>query len=247
MRVRVKANRMKTPKSRLRWLELFLLIVGLGAIDYYVWVQVDANLYQAYEDWKFERSLHGETASVTGFIVDEHGFRRIFGLGTPPSGSMPPAPTQNPEVRAQQRFYHRDELIGRIVIPRLNVRVMIREGDDESTLRNAVGHIPSTAMPGQFGNVALAAHRDTFFRPLRNIRKNDRIIVSTLNGSYEYLVETTEIVSPSDVSVLEASAPHELTLVTCYPFYYIGSAPRRFVVHATQVAATPQPQQPIGS
>lgn len=159
----------------------------------------------------------------------------------------------NPEPSASNRSEprqgrHADDLIGRLEIPRLEIKAIIREGDDDATLRHAVGHISSTAAPGEVGNVALAAHRDTFFRPLRNIRKNDRIIVSTLDGTYEYLVQTTKIVSPSDVSVLKASAEKELTLVTCYPFYYVGSAPRRFVVHATQVGAIPQPrQQQIGS
>lgn len=244
MRVTIKQRR-----SPLLWLEYLFLLVGLAGIDYYVWVQVDSNVSQMYADWKFERSLHGENSSVPEFMVDEHGFRRIFGFGSAPSGSMPAPPAQNEggaqAFAPQLKPY---DVIGRIEIPRLKVRVMIREGDDEATLRDAVGHIPSTALPGQIGNVALAAHRDTYFRPLRNIRKNDRIVVSTLHGAYEYLVQTTQIVSPSDVSVLKASAPHELTLVTCYPFYYIGSAPRRFVVHATQIAATPQPPpQQIGS
>lgn len=237
-------------KGPLRWLEYFFLIVGLASIDYIIWINVNSQVYQVYEEWSFERALHGEHASIARFIVDPSGLRRVVGLGTAPERA--PAP-QNPvaskkEAPIAPRRRNRDELIGRLEIPRLNIRVIVREGDDEATLRHAVGHIPSTAFPGDFGNVALAAHRDTYFRPLRNIRKNDRIIVATLEGTYEYLVQSTKIVSPTDVSVLEASAPKELTLVTCYPFYYIGSAPRRFVVHATQVAATQQQRpQPIGS
>src|SRR5258708_5263154 len=94
----------------------------------------------------------------------------------------PQVPTRTP------RHFMKDELVGRLEIPRLNIRVMVHEGDDDATLRHAAGHIPSTAFPGDPGNVALAAHRDTFFRPLRNIKKDDKILVSTQDGNYEYVV-----------------------------------------------------------
>jgi sortase A len=138
-------------------------------------------------------------------------------------------------------------LIGRLEIPRLKLSVMVREGADGKTLHRAVGHIPGTAMPGFAGNVALAGHRDTFFRELRNIKKNDSIEFETENGTYRYLVESTDIVGPRDVGVLAASHGQTLTLVTCYPFYYIGSAPKRFIVHAAQVSPIPQRQRPQGS
>jgi sortase A len=238
-------------RNRLRWFEYLLLIAGLAAIDYTIWINVESGVYQVYDEWKFERALHGESPSLARFIVDESGLRRVLGLGRAaerPEGENPVAGLQKPSPESTPHRYKKEELIGRIVIPRLDLSASIREGDDEGTLRHAVGHIPATAFPGNPGNVALAAHRDTIFRPLRNIRKNDRIIVSTLEGTYEYLVQSTRIVAPSDVSVLQASASKELTLVTCYPFYYVGSAPRRFIVQATQVAATPQPRpEPIGS
>jgi sortase A len=127
-------------------------------------------------------------------------------------------------------------VIGRLEIPRLNLAVMVREGADEGTLSRAVGHIPGTALPGNVGNVGLAGHRDTFFRALRNIRADDTIELETTAGTYRYVVKSTRIVTPRDVSVLEASGGETLTLVTCYPFYYVGSAPKRFIVHAAQVA-----------
>ena len=129
-------------------------------------------------------------------------------------------------------------LIGRLRIPRLNLAVMVREGAGESTLRRAVGHIPGTGLPGQPGNVGLAGHRDTFFRPLQNIRKNDAIDLETGHGTVRYVVTGTQIVSPRDVTVLKASGGKTLTLVTCYPFYYVGSAPKRFIVRATEVTST---------
>jgi sortase A len=138
-------------------------------------------------------------------------------------------------------------VIGRLVIPRLELSVMVREGADERTLSRAVGHIPGTALPGKLGNVGLAGHRDTFFRALGNIREDDAIEFETTRGTYRYVVKSTKIVGPRDVSVLAASGGENLTLVTCYPFYYVGSAPKRFIVHATQVAAIPQSQPQPGS
>jgi sortase A len=128
-------------------------------------------------------------------------------------------------------------LIGRVAIPRLGLSAILIEGDDAKTLRRAVGHIPGTPLPGQPGNVALTGHRDTFFRPLRNIRANDIIVVTTLQGEYRYRVVSTRVVSPGDVGVLKSSADEILTLVTCYPFYFVGAAPDRFIVRAERLAA----------
>ena len=121
---------------------------------------------------------------------------------------------------------------------------MVAEGDGEDTLSLALGHIPSTALPGQEGNVAVAGHRDTIFRGLRDIRKNDLILFETRAGKYAYRVERTEIVKPSQVSVLKAGSTRELTLVTCYPFHYVGSAPDRFIVKARQVVGQEQKRRP---
>lgn len=123
-------------------------------------------------------------------------------------------------------------LLGSISIPRLRISSAILEGTDDHALALSVGHIPGTAAPGREGNVALAGHRDTFFRGLRNIRNRDDILLTTSVGTQFYEVESTRIVSPEDVSVLNDVGRPLLTLVTCYPFYYIGSAPKRFIVRA---------------
>jgi sortase A len=135
-------------------------------------------------------------------------------------------------VRSRVRTPARGSLIGRIEIPRLDVSAIIRAGSDSRTLRLAVGHIPGTAMPGEAGNIGLAAHRDTFFRRLSDIRADDDIRLVTPEGTYTFRVARTLIVEPSDVWVLDATGAPALTLVTCYPFTYIGSAPRRFIVRA---------------
>jgi sortase A len=128
--------------------------------------------------------------------------------------------------------------IGRIEIPRLGVSVMIRAGADAKTLRRAVGHIPGTALPGESGNVGLAGHRDTFFRRLRNIKADDEVRIVTPQGTYVFHVEDTKVVRPGDTWVLNATPEPTLTLVTCYPFTFVGSAPQRFIVRAREAVRT---------
>lgn len=124
------------------------------------------------------------------------------------------------------------EVIGRLAIPRLHLSAVVLEGDDDAALRFGAGHVPGTPLPAQPGNVGIAAHRDTVFHRLRNIAIKDVIQLTTRDGSYHYRVVSTEIVRPEDTGVLASSSGEELTLVTCYPFSYIGAAPLRFIVHA---------------
>jgi sortase A len=134
-------------------------------------------------------------------------------------------------------------IIGVIQVPRLHLKAIVVQGDSNTILRHAVGHVPQTALPGEPGNVALAGHRDTFFRPLRNIRLGDAITLKTSDGDLQYVVESTAIVSSREVGVLSASTGYTLTLITCFPFDYIGFAPNRFVVRAHEVfSPSPEPQ-----
>lgn len=123
-------------------------------------------------------------------------------------------------------------VLGSVSVPRLGLSSVITEGVDDQTLALSVGHIPGTAEPGGLGNVALAGHRDTFFRSLRNVRDGDDILLTTRTGNQLYEVESIRIVLPQDVYVLNDIGRPLLTLVTCYPFYYVGSAPKRFIVQA---------------
>jgi sortase A len=127
-------------------------------------------------------------------------------------------------------------IIGRIDIPRLDVSVVVIEGTSSRTLRHAVGHIQGTPLPGEHGNIGISGHRDTFFRPLRNIHKDDVITLTTLAGQYRYRVISTTIVKPSNIAVLNSGGTETLTLVTCYPFYFVGAAPSRFIVLAERIA-----------
>lgn len=124
------------------------------------------------------------------------------------------------------------EVLGRIEIPRLGVKVAILEGDTAQTLRLGVGHIAGTALPGEPGNIGIAGHRDTYFRALKDIRANDEIQIETATGLFRYKVDSVQIVAPADIGVLAPSTGPAITLVTCYPFHFIGAAPERFIVHA---------------
>jgi sortase A len=112
------------------------------------------------------------------------------------------------------------------------VTVAILEGTTAQTLRLGVGHIEGTALPGEPGNIGIAGHRDTYFRALKDIRTNDEIQIQTATGLTRYQVDSVQIVDPSDTGVLTPSAVSAITLVTCYPFHFIGAAPGRFIVHA---------------
>ncbi len=111
----------------------------------------------------------------------------------------------------------------------------MRHGVDDETLDLAVGHVTDTARPGEIGNTVLAGHRDTFFRGLRNIRMDDRIVLVVPPLEYEYRVVSLEVVPPTEISVLDPTENEVLTLVTCHPFNFIGSAPNRFIVRAERV------------
>ncbi len=123
-------------------------------------------------------------------------------------------------------------------ISRIGLEVPVLEGTDDWTLNRAVGHIADTATPGQDGNSGIAGHRDGFFRGLKDIQTGDEMSLETPRGQEMYRIERTWIVDPTDVSVLDPTPSRAITLVTCYPFYFIGSAPQRFIVRAV-VKSTP--------
>ena len=127
-------------------------------------------------------------------------------------------------------------VIGEIEVPRLGLKAIVVQGDSEELLRRAVGHLPETALPDEQGNVALAGHRDGLFRPLRNVRPGDTITLRTPEREFQYEVQWTAVVPPTAVRVLQPTSEPALTLVTCFPFYYVGAAPERFIVRARKVS-----------
>jgi sortase A len=144
--------------------------------------------------------------------------------------TIPPAPL---ERRPPRRT---GSLVGRLEIPRIHLSAIVLEGGDDKTLDRGVGRVATTAEPGEAGNVVLGGHRDTFFRPLRGIRQGDRITVTTPSGRFRYRVDWTRVVDPDETDLLKPTPVPALTLVTCYPFRYVGSAPQRCIVRARMIS-----------
>lgn len=201
-----------TPLRRiLWWTQRVLFAGGISMLGYCGYVLLDGWMFQNRERRHLEQLLQDRKSKSGSTDL-----------------ASPRAPEVVPAVASKG-------LIGRIEIPRLGLSVIVMEGVDKITLRRAVGHIPSTALPGRPGNVGLAGHRDTYFRPLRNIQQGDLVTLTTLAGEYRYRVVSTQVVPPHEVSVLDPDGNEILTLVTCYPFYFVGSAPSRFIVRAERV------------
>jgi sortase A len=190
-----------------RWLPWALLALGLTCLVWCGLVILDARLFQSEQHAMLERVKAGPTPSDTW--------------------GRPLAPPKNAVPRG---------LIGELRIPRLKLSALVVEGDDDGTLQLAVGHLPDTPLPWQPGNSALAGHRDTFFRPLKDVRVGDDIRLATPYGDLRYRVKRTLVVEPDDLSVLEPSSTQRLTLITCFPFFYVGDAPLRFIVQAQPIA-----------
>jgi sortase A len=203
------------PRRGLRLLERLLLLLGIMGLGYYGYVTAETALYQAYETRELDAILTSAREAPA-----------------PPARLGAPAiPRSETTVILRPRPAAGDAL-GLLEIPRLGVSAIVRAGSDSRTLRLAIGHIGGTALPGERGNVGLAAHRDTFFRRLGEIRPDDQVRMVTVDGTFDYRVESTRIVEPRDTWVLDPTDEPALTLVTCYPFRYVGSAPQRFIVRA---------------
>ena len=186
------------------WLSRGLIALGLACLVYYSVVTVHA--------WRYQRAAKSQV-------------KEMVTIERPPA-----ARAVVPDVAKPLKT---GELIGRIDIPRLNLSAAIAEGDDDKTLGKAVGHLPDTPLPWhRRGNVAVAAHRDGLFRPLEKIQIGDDVRVVTARGEYRYHVTKTHIVDPDDVWVIAPTATPTITLITCYPFSFVGNAPRRFIVQA---------------
>jgi sortase A len=145
----------------------------------------------------------------------------------PGTATSPPAPVPAPAPGTW---------IARLEVPSVKLATTVLEGTDDGTLSRGSGHIEDTPFPGRTGNVGIAGHRDTVFRPLRHIHLGDEMKLTTADRVYHYKISKTLIVTPDDVYVLDPAEQPTLTLVTCYPFDFIGHAPRRFIVQATLVS-----------
>jgi sortase A len=200
----------------LKWTQRVLLVCGILLLGYCAFALTDAWLFQRRAARDLDRLQRDRRAA----------------------SRMTPQPVS---VRVAPAAAVAGSLIGRIEIPRLALSVVVVEGVDRISLRRAVGHIPGTALPGEAGNVGLAGHRDTFFRQLKDVKIADEIQVSTPISNFKYQVVSLRIVDPENVGVLAPSGENVLTLVTCYPFYFVGPAPKRWIVRARQVSSRAVP------
>jgi sortase A len=155
---------------------------------------------------------------------------KVWPPPSPPPIPAPPRPA--PPKTLDHSLFHRGDTVARLTIPRLGGEWYVVEGTEDATLRLGPGHLSGTAFPGEKGNCVIAGHRDTQFRKLKDIHKGDEIVLSTSIGESRYKVTGWEIVKPTNTKSLEDTPNAVLNLITCYPFYYVGSAPNRFIVHA---------------
>ena len=208
-------HRRKRPA--LRWVQRVLLALGVAMVAYVGMSLLDAKVFQAYENRRLNEMLSNT--------------RMPAALDEP---ELPRSSSESFEVVHRSRTAP-GSMLGRLEIKRVGVAVVIMEGVDSKTLQRAVGHVAGTALPGEHGNTVVAGHRDNYFRALRDVQLNDEIKLTTLDGTFLYQVDTVKVVGAEETDVLKASDEPILTLVTCYPFYFVGPAPKRFVVRAHRV------------
>lgn len=246
------------PRSdSLRYVQVGLLILGCLSLGYYLYSLSNEYVYQAYQNWAFDQQIAGRTSvSFTDFVRERTPFAFLAGgkpndkaavSGEGTTTGKPAVPNGIPGMALPT-----GALVGRVSIDRLNLSAVVREGVDAGTLSKAVGHVPKTALPGNPGNFAIAAHRDTLFRGLKDIQSGDLVKFESPTQTFTYKVLATKIVKPSDVSVLRADGgglipptviagkDQLLTMITCYPFYFVGSAPKRFIVEGKLVSSEAQ-------
>ncbi|MEZ5332709.1 MAG: class D sortase [Thermoanaerobaculia bacterium] len=189
---------------RHRWISPLLLLAGVALVGYVAARKAEAAWAQRWASARLDEAR-----------------REAPPAAAPEPEGTPPAPAPRP-----------GEPVARLEIPRLSVDVVALEGVDPETLDRGVGHFPGSALPGADGNASFAGHRDSFFRALQRVAEGDEVRLETPSGEHVYRVTGTRVVGPDEVDVVAPLPGRQLTLVTCYPFDWIGPAPRRFVVRA---------------
>jgi sortase A len=197
-----------TREDVLRWIERGLLTVGVVLGAWCAAVLVEARFHQSVPVAAPLRV----TQTAVPVLPGDRG-------SSAPHGAAPSAPPVG-------------SVIAKLEAPSVQMTTTVLEGSDDATLSRGAGHIEDTPFPGQPGNIGIAGHRDTVFRPLRRIKVGDPLQITTANGTYRYRISKTVIVGPDDVYVLDPTDRPTVTLVTCYPFDFIGHAPKRFIVQA---------------
>jgi sortase A len=204
-----------TRETALWWIERGLIAVGVALAIYCAAILAEARFHQT-------APLPQPPLTVTQTVLP--------GDSGDPKAAVAPAPAAG-------------TMLGRLEAPSVKLSTAVLEGSDDATLSRGSGHIEDTPFPGQPGNVGIAGHRDTTFRALRNIHLGDALEFKTADRVYRYRISKTMIVGPDDVYVLDPTEKPALTLVTCYPFEFVGHAPRRFIVRADLVGEEPMAGQ----
>jgi len=206
---KMKGIAMRRRQQSLVWCQYIFLALGLLALGFCAKSLTQAWRYQRWARQQMENQM-SHRATTLGSAAEQEK--------KTPSGGL-----------------HQMSPIGRLEIPRVHISAMVAEGTSPRVLSRAVGHAVGTALPGQKGNVTLAAHRDTFFRHLGDVRSGDIIELEEPGHEYRYQVRFTAVVGPQETWVLEPTGKETLTLLTCYPFHFVGPAPDRFVIRARRV------------
>ncbi len=215
--------------KRTVWPERFLLVIGIVLLASYAAVRVDSWVQSRAALRRFEQQkLDGRSGQATGPEVSSDVITD-FRLWS----------------RTRMRLYQVSRVMAAqpplavLRIPKIGLQVPVAEGTDEVTLNWAVGRVAGTAKPDEPGNIGIAGHRDSFFRALKDIALGDALELETLQKRSKYVVDDVEIVEPGDTDIFAPRGRPAITLVTCYPFYFIGSAPQRYAVHASLVQSVP--------
>ena len=199
------------PKKTILWCQYALLVVGFSALGYCAFV---FGMEGRYQGWAREQMAKASSEPAASLTAETAEAAKQHEPGAEGAAASP---------------------VGRIDIPRVHLSALVAEGTSAAMLRVAVGHVPGTARPGKAGNIALAAHRDTFFRGLGELRPGDIIRLTVPGKQYVYSVTFSDVVGPDETWVLGPTSHEALTLITCYPFHFIGPAPKRFVVRARRL------------
>ncbi len=243
---------MSDRRSSTVWLEKFLWVTGLVLLTWVGFVWADGRTYQARAEAKLERAI-AEARAAEAAVETEAADGRLAPPATLPGeeendeasgGATGDAGedarrTARTTSRSPQPRIGDADVVGKLEVPRLGLSVMVSEGTTARVLRRGAGHLNGTPRPGSAGNAAIAGHRDRHFRPLQDILPGDELVFTGVDGTYRYEVQWTSIVQPDHIEVLKPTKEPVLTLVTCYPFSYVGNAPERFIVRARQVGREP--------
>ena len=196
----------------------FLIAAGALALGFCVWALLSGAVYQRIQKIRFAEQRPVEISGVA-----QNQTAPDSPALAPPSSLLAADP----------------QIIGELEIPRIGLDVMVREGMDEDTLRKAAGHVPSTDLPGQDGDFMVLGHRDTFFRPLHAIELGDLVRLRTRRGRFAYRIDSVVVVDLEGLSLIQKAPRQGITLITCFPFDYIGPAPHRLVARGSQITVPP--------